>query len=104
VTQTSPNFRDEEFDLAGHREACLWGLVKPDEWETQYSPEGVMRVSEIYEKPVFFEDGATSGDIKQGQLGNCWFLSGLAVGEYRDPLLSLDFINEQCSQSPRYLV
>lgn len=92
-------FRDEDFDLLSQEEACLWGLEQPEEWETQYNPDGIMRVGEIFEKPVFFEEGASSSDIKQGQLGNCWFLSGLAVGEYRDPLASLAVLNvcSRCS-------
>lgn len=39
----------------------------------------VRRVTEIFDKPLFFADSPGSNDVVQGKLGDCWFLSGLAA-------------------------
>ncbi|KAG8778596.1 hypothetical protein FRC16_003788 [Serendipita sp. 398] len=70
-------FRDQDFDLENDMYTCLNGLGGGDE---AYSPAGILRVTEIFENPVFFKDGATSSDIAQGGVGDCWFLAALAIG------------------------
>ncbi|KAG8847748.1 hypothetical protein FRB91_011448 [Serendipita sp. 411] len=69
-------FRDQDFDLENDMYTCLNGLGGGDE---AYSPAGILRVTEIFESPVFFKDGATSSDIAQGGVGDCWFLAALAI-------------------------
>ena len=36
------------------------------------------RASEISESPMFFVDGASRFDIKQGEIGDCWLLAAMA--------------------------
>lgn len=32
-------------------------------------------LKQICENPKFFVEGTSSGDVKQGRLGNCWFVA-----------------------------
>jgi hypothetical protein len=41
-------------------------------------PKAVKRVHEIFEKPTFMKD-VSGGDVKQGNLGDCWIMAGLTA-------------------------
>lgn len=71
-------YRDTEFDLEYDEWRCLQGY-EPE--EDTSSGKDVQRVTEIFDKPVFFPQGgaANSTAIKQGSLGDCYFLSALAT-------------------------
>jgi len=64
-------FRDLAFDIEEDRERCLHGLTPPAA-DSKFTPADVLRVGQIFERPQFIIDGATSGDIVQGDIGNCW--------------------------------
>ncbi|KAI1822679.1 hypothetical protein F4861DRAFT_376513 [Xylaria intraflava] len=79
-----PNF-DLDWDLKMGRGNCLnyLGSSGFDMANTRYSttnsvPKAVKRVHEIFEKPTFLKD-IDGTDIKQGGVGDCWFIASLSA-------------------------
>ncbi|KAH7322206.1 hypothetical protein B0J17DRAFT_772780 [Rhizoctonia solani] len=68
-------FRDLEFDLEEDKNRCLYGLVRAE----LPQPADVLRVSQIFEEPQFFIDGANTSDVVQGSLDDRWFLSAVST-------------------------
>ena len=94
-------FRDIEFDLENDKYRCLYGL-----YETPFSPSDVHRVTQLFEEPQFFVDGASANDIVQGELEDTWFLSALATASTAPGLVEkfcvaviIDFVvqNARCT-------
>eukprot|EP01112_Ceratiomyxa_fruticulosa_P010738 TRINITY_DN2856_c0_g1_i1.p1 TRINITY_DN2856_c0_g1~~TRINITY_DN2856_c0_g1_i1.p1 ORF type:complete len:614 (-),score=139.62 TRINITY_DN2856_c0_g1_i1:132-1973(-) len=50
------------------------------------------RPNEWSKNPVLFKDDASPGDIEQGQLGDCWLLSALAVVATKPQILKFLFV------------
>ena len=34
---------------------------------------------DIFDNPVFYDDGASANDVRQGADGDCWFMSALCA-------------------------
>lgn len=72
-----PHF-DIEFDLKRGRRNCLDGLEELDE-DAYAQPGSVKRVPDVFEKPEFYQDEATASDVRQGRIGDCWFLAAVCA-------------------------
>lgn len=55
------------------------GAEIPGSMNTLSGIGSVKRVEDIFEKPQFIVDGATANDVRQGQVGDCWFLAAITV-------------------------
>ncbi|OQV07361.1 hypothetical protein CLAIMM_11807 [Cladophialophora immunda] len=65
---------DIEWDLKSGQRNCLDGLSTPGD---SMKPKGVKRVTDIFEKPQFFINGPTAGDVRQGRDGDCYLMAAL---------------------------
>lgn len=64
---------------AGNRSPASARSRSEDSDEGKYVeyPPSVKRVTDIFDNPRFYVDGAQAKDIQQGRTGDCWFLSAL---------------------------
>lgn len=73
-----PHF-DIEFDLKWGRRDCLETLPIPNKKKSEFTPQSVKRVADIFDAPQFYIGGATVADIRQGRNGDCWLMAALCV-------------------------
>lgn len=73
----APYARDPDFDIEYDQSRCLHGYSQ----QADAVGKDVQRVTEIFDHPEFFPPGgaAQSTSIRQGALGDCYFLSALAT-------------------------
>ncbi|KAL8741673.1 MAG: hypothetical protein Q9190_005747 [Brigantiaea leucoxantha] len=76
---------DIETDLKRNRRDCLHQL---NESENDLDPKSVKRVADIFDDPIFFKDGISANDVRQGFNGDCWFLSALCALSNKPDLIN----------------
>lgn len=77
-------YTDVHFDLEAdlkvtRKRDCLDGLVQNGDEEDKDDPADVKRVTDLFDDPKFFSDGAGFDDIIQGSTGDCWLMSAFSV-------------------------
>ncbi|KAI4638429.1 hypothetical protein J4E93_009982 [Alternaria ventricosa] len=87
-------YRDPHFDIEADFKRsqlipdtpadCLTGL---NEENADFHPLSVKRVEDIFDEPRFFIEGATANDVRQGNDGDCWFMSALATISNKEELI-----------------
>ncbi|KAF1949734.1 cysteine proteinase [Byssothecium circinans] len=77
--RTNEKFTDPEFDIEGDGDErnCLDLLVSRS--KNTRTPRSVHRIDWIFEKPSFTVDGFSGSSVKQGQVGDCWFIAALST-------------------------
>ncbi|KAJ5686577.1 hypothetical protein N7536_009196 [Penicillium majusculum] len=80
---SDPHF-DIELDLKSGRRHYLDGLDKEN---VEFRPQGVKRVTEIFENPQFFVNGPTASDVRQGYDGDCWLMAALCTMGNKEELI-----------------
>ncbi|KAH0553461.1 hypothetical protein GP486_006468 [Trichoglossum hirsutum] len=55
---------------------CLDDSQRDESWD---GPKSVHRVDYIYKKPAFCIDGYSTDDVRQGAIGDCWWVSAVAT-------------------------
>lgn len=46
---------------------------------SDFNPQSVKRVGEIFDDPKFYIDGPTANDVRQGRDGDCWLMAALCT-------------------------
>lgn len=47
--------------------------------DSEFRPQAVKRVVDIFDDPQFFIDGPTANDVRQGRDGDCWLMAALCT-------------------------
>ncbi|UPK97897.1 hypothetical protein LCI18_008832 [Fusarium solani-melongenae] len=96
-------FKNSGILSSNNLEVDIWSLwrcvtknnASPD---PEYIPGSVHRIPWIFENPQFTIGGYSGSDIKQGHLGDCWWVAALATIAHRQDLMKKICVeqNEEC--------
>lgn len=93
------NFIDPHFPP---KDNSLYNVVK-DSYPFDFAVHW-RRPHEFMENPVVFENDVDPNDIKQGQLGDCWFLSALSSLAERPGMVKRLFITQEYNKEGIYKI
>jgi hypothetical protein len=90
--RTNQKYRDSHFDIEADMTLAMQGglpdsLVSLGEDHARLRPMSAKRVEDIFENPRFFIEGATPNDVRQGNDGDCWFMSALCTLSNKEELI-----------------
>ncbi|KAF2741854.1 cysteine proteinase [Sporormia fimetaria CBS 119925] len=87
-------YRDPHFDIeADFKRSQMNPDIPPDcltalnEEKSTFQPMSVKRIEDIFDEPKFFIEGATANDVRQGNDGDCWFMSALCTISNKEGLI-----------------
>jgi len=93
------NFIDPHFPP---RETSLYNMVK-DQYPFNFVVQW-RRPHEFMDNPVVFENDIDPNDIRQGQLGDCWFLSALSSLAERPGMVRRLFLTKEYNKEGIYQI
>ncbi|KAM7220204.1 calpain-9 [Rhypophila decipiens] len=88
--RTNEKFTDLDFNIERDRgglENCLKGLIRPEK-DDDSGPGSVHRVDWIFDEPKFTKDGYSSSNLRQGKIGNCWWIAAVTTIANRQDLMN----------------
>ena len=91
--RTGVKFEDPDFQTDSQALYDNYDEESAPEYDKQAPPNGWMRPEEISNDAQLFVEGALAGDVKQGNLGDCWFLGALQIVATKPELLERLFVN-----------
>lgn len=95
-------WEDPEFPCDGN--ALFKNEMQPPRGAMPASAVEWLRPDEFMDDPQLWKGGIKAGDVVQGALGDCWFLSALAVMAAKPHLLQQLFVKTGQEKAGRYCV
>ena len=89
---SDPDFPHDDSSIFGHGE-----VLHPDWVGTKW-----LRIKDIVKEPTIFLPPIDANDIRQGSLGNCWFMSACAVLTQKPEALMAVFVTREYNEQGVY--
>ena len=101
----STEFSDDVFP---HTSTEIFAFSDADETYSEFIPETFRRAKDVFTSEkgysLFGKNGITPQDMRQGAIGNCWFISAASALSEKAGRLEKVFLNEEISANGIYAV